>query len=341
MSVPVSPSEFLTSREVAELLRVQPRKIYDLAARGAIPCRRVTGKLLFPRAEIDAWLDRGGSHDPAIAAPADRTAESIATRSRAHREKADQASAAHDSTPRGVAGKASSSVDQVLPCVIAGSHDPLLEWAIRESGSMLATRFDGSLAGLSDLLQSRAFGAGVHVFDRDSKQWNTPSVQIAPAAADCVLIEWAWRQQGLIIAPDQEHRITSVADLAGCRVVRRQPASGARLLLDHLLAESGIAQADVVWVEPCARTEADAAAVVAAGKASSAPGLLCMAARFSLGFVPTRMERFDLLLKRREYFEPGMQKLLAFARSPQFRDMADELGGYDVTGLGRVVWNSA
>ncbi|HIC80349.1 MAG TPA: DNA-binding protein, partial [Kiloniellaceae bacterium] len=42
---------FLTTKEVAELLRVKERKVYDLSAEGEIPCRRVTGKLLFPRLE--------------------------------------------------------------------------------------------------------------------------------------------------------------------------------------------------------------------------------------------------------------------------------------------------
>ena len=31
------------------------------------------------------------------------------------------------------------------PRVLAGSHDPLLDWALRESGCGIATYFDGSL----------------------------------------------------------------------------------------------------------------------------------------------------------------------------------------------------
>src|SRR3546814_12521790 len=89
---------FLTTREVAELLRVKERKVYDLAAAGDIPCRRVTGKLLFPRAEIEAWLARGSTA----------------------------------ATPR------------VLPAnIVAGSPDPLLDWAMREPGSGLAASFHG------------------------------------------------------------------------------------------------------------------------------------------------------------------------------------------------------
>lgn len=46
-------SELLSTREVADFLRLKERKIYDLVAREAIPHSRVSGKLLFPRAMID------------------------------------------------------------------------------------------------------------------------------------------------------------------------------------------------------------------------------------------------------------------------------------------------
>ena len=39
--------EYLTVRELAALLRLKERKIYDLAASGKVPCSRATGKLLF------------------------------------------------------------------------------------------------------------------------------------------------------------------------------------------------------------------------------------------------------------------------------------------------------
>ncbi|WP_407943286.1 helix-turn-helix domain-containing protein [Mangrovicoccus ximenensis] len=58
----IPPHEYLTVRELAELLRLKERKVYDLAASGELPCSRATGKLLFPAAEIRAWIEgaRGG-----------------------------------------------------------------------------------------------------------------------------------------------------------------------------------------------------------------------------------------------------------------------------------------
>ena len=49
--------DYLTTSEVAAYLRVKERTVYDLVARKAIPCSRVTGKLIFPRRLVDRWLD--------------------------------------------------------------------------------------------------------------------------------------------------------------------------------------------------------------------------------------------------------------------------------------------
>lgn len=55
-------SDYLTTKEVADLLRLRERKVYDLASRGEIPCMKATGKLLFPKDELKRWMvSRGGS----------------------------------------------------------------------------------------------------------------------------------------------------------------------------------------------------------------------------------------------------------------------------------------
>jgi molybdate-binding protein len=57
-------------------------------------------------------------------------------------------------------------------------------------------------------------------------------------------------------------------------------------------------------------------------------------------FVPLHRERYDLVIGHWDYFEPPFQRLLAFTRTQQFVDKAAELGGYDITGVGRVTYNS-
>ena len=51
-------------------------------------------------------------------------------------------------------------------------------------------------------------------------------------------------------------------------------------------------------------------------------------------------ERFDLAMRRRDYFELPLQKLLGFARSAAFAEKATELTGYDVAATGTVIYNA-
>ena len=76
------------------------------------------------------------------------------------------------------------------------------------------------------------------------------------------------------------------------------------------------------------------------GKADAGIGLRAVARQLRLDFVPLASERFDLVLRRHDYFEPPFQRLLAFAGTEAFRSRAAELGGYDVSGLGRVRYNA-
>jgi putative molybdopterin biosynthesis protein len=294
--------EFLTTREVAQLLRVKERKIYDLAGDGEIPCRRITGKLLFPRDELEAWLE-GGTEKPGAARQSG------------------------------------------LPDVVAGSHDPLLDWAIRESACGLATLFDGSLDGLERMAGGNALAAGMHICEPDDDtgevRWNVDTVRSRSAGSDWVLVEWARRQQGMILSRDAGGAIGSVADLRGKRVLQRQATAGSQLLFLHLLAEHGLTTSDLVDAGDVVRTETEAAAIVAAGRADAAPGLKTVADQFGLGYLPLVTERFDLLVDRMSWFEPPFQRLLAFCRNPSFRSKADEIGGYDLSAFGVVRWNAS
>ena len=281
---------YLTTKEVAALLRVKERKVYDLAAAGAIPHRRITGKLLFPSADLRAWIE--GRDD---AAPSER------------------------------------------PAVLAGSHDPLLDWAVRESGCGLATLFNGSLEGLDCFAGGRAALAGLHLPEESG--WNTGTLA-ARGLRGSVLIAWAVRTRGLILAEPLRGAARRVSDLRGRRVVMRQPGAGAAALFDALLSQEGLTRADLIPSAELARTESDAAAAVAAGDADAAPGIEAMARRFRLPFLPLVDECFDLLVDRRAYFTAPVQRLLAFARDEALERKAVAMGGYDLSGTGTVRWLS-
>ena len=130
-------SDLMNTQEVASYLRIKERKIYDLVRQGGIPCTRVGGKWLFPRDRIDQWLERAGT------APPERRA----------------------------------TVAAVAPRVMAGSHDPLLEWCVASSGCGLALLSGGSLDGLERLAAGQASACGIHVLDPATGTYNVPAIE--------------------------------------------------------------------------------------------------------------------------------------------------------------------
>ncbi|MDZ7749504.1 MAG: helix-turn-helix transcriptional regulator [Halofilum sp. (in: g-proteobacteria)] len=226
--------------------------------------------------------------------------------------------------------------------VVAGSHDPLLEWAVQASGCGLALLFGGSMDGLARFARAEAAVSGLHVPAPGDGGYNVDAVRRATRDRDLVLIEWARRRQGLMLAPGNPLGIGGLADVArtDARVIDRQPGAGSRLLLERLLADAGIEREQLALVEEPAVNENDVAREVHAGHADTGVGIESAALEAGLDFVPLGEERFDLLVGRREYFEPAFQSLLALTRTRRFAERARTLGGYDVSATGTVRYNA-
>ncbi len=294
-------TEFYTTSELAALLRVKQRKIYDLVAQDALPVRKVTGKLLFPRAEIESWL---GTRKAAVA---------------------------H--------GDLEALDRPDPPLTAAGGHDPLLEWALRESQSGIAGFFDGALDGLRRAEAGECTIAGLHLPDDDG--WNVGEVASRFADAPWVLIEWAKLRRGLILRPGLVKRPESLRAARGLRFQTRQAGAGSEKVLDRLLAAEKMTRADLHLVESVERSETDLALALANERADVGLGIEAMARQFKLDFVPLIDERFDLLVWRKAWFDPPCQKLVALCRTEKFAERAKAMGGYDLSGFGVVHFNGA
>jgi putative molybdopterin biosynthesis protein len=227
------------------------------------------------------------------------------------------------------------------PAILAGSHDPLLDWAVRQSGCGLALRGGGSLDGLEALARGEAMVAAVHLIDPDTGTFNEPAVRAALAGRGAVGVVWAWREQGLIVPPGNPLGLCAIADLArpGLRVIGRQRHAGSHALLLHLLAEAELRLDQVGFLPDPAMAEDEVAAAVAEDRAAAGFGIRAAAAARGLGFVPLLQERFDLVMDRRAYFEAPVQALLGFTRGLAFAARAGRMGGYDTAGTGSIAFN--
>jgi putative molybdopterin biosynthesis protein len=123
--------ELLTTREVAERLRLNEKKVYALVQAERLPATRVSGKWLFPRALLDRWLAEHTVYPP------------------------------H--------GLMAAMLDELV--VMQGSDDWLLGHVLarerlRRAGPVV-TATVGSMAGLEAVSRGQAHLAGFHVADAE------------------------------------------------------------------------------------------------------------------------------------------------------------------------------
>ncbi|MEO8104318.1 MAG: helix-turn-helix transcriptional regulator [Betaproteobacteria bacterium] len=311
----MSVRQLMSTKEVADYLRLKERKIYDLVSQGEIPHSRVSGKLLFPRTLIDEWVKQS------------------------------------------TAGAALNAMRNA-PAVIAGSSDPLLEWAVRESRCGLATMTYGSMDGVDRLIAGGACAAAMHIPAAPGARVTGGKIAVVGAAPrddrnvalardrlghlDCVLLQWARREQGLVVVAGNPLKISKLADLKKpkVRVIPRQPGAGSYLLFLQLAAEAGIDAGALKFVQPAAQTETDIASAILDGHADAGLAVRAVARQFHLDFIPLTVERLDIAVLRASYFDAPWQALMAFTRKPVFQRYAKTLAGYDVRDLGNVMWNA-
>lgn len=295
---------FMTVPELAELLHVNEKKIYQLAGCGEIPGTKVTGKWIFPRRLIDDWLvenSHGGvMHDRLlIAGSDDRLVHQICTQ------------AAIDWQQQALVSYSPSGTRHGLRMLDTGRIDAcFINWGASEQS---ARRHQGLL---------RCY--------RNHGSW--------------VIVRCLQREQGLILgrhlpkpAPDNE--LDGISLLLGDTSLRwamRQNDSGNERLLDDLCASQGISLTDLTIAAHC-NSETSAAAQVNTQGADICCGLPGTAADFNLPFARAASVSLDLVMTRKTYFRTLMQDFIKRLQDDDALVMARQLGGYSLLPTAELV----
>ena len=242
---------------------------------------------------------------------------------------------------RWLALRAIGAPARVAPPTVAGSHDPLLDWAVRESRCGLALLTQGSRDGLERLIAGEACAALIHLPHPDLADFNRAAADERLRGRDVALVEWARREQGLLVARGNPKRLRAVEHLArrGVRVGLRQPGSGSRELLERLRERARLKPGTLHATAETSSSESDLAAAVVTGRVDVGLGARSAARLFNLDFVPLAVERLDLAVLRARWFDPPLQALWHFTRSRRFAAHAASLTGYDLAHAGEVTWN--
>lgn len=231
--------------------------------------------------------------------------------------------------------------------VAVGSHDLSLDilahhLKVAFPDTFLSSANVGSLGGLMALKRGEAHVAGVHLLDPVSGGYNETYLARYLAEEPVVLVNLAYRQQGLIVPKQNPLGITHLRDLArpGLVFVNRQRGAGTRILLDYLLDQENIKPSDIHGYQREEFTHLAVAVAVASGGADVGMGIQAAAQALDLDFLPIAEERYDLCIPLRHWEHPGVMRMISILKSEPFQAEVMALGGYDLRDCGRVLWSA-
>jgi len=227
--------------------------------------------------------------------------------------------------------------------LITGSDDPLLAATTAALAAQLGAEGlvayspTGTLTGLELLARRRANVCALHWGGVEhSAQQHALLLRRFGASRGWTLVRLALREQGVILRRGLEVDGLETLVAFDYRWAMRQAGAGSRHFLESALASRGFSAADCSVVAE-ARSEREAAAVVAREDADCAPGTRAAAAEFGLGFLPLGWEAFDLALPRDILFRRLFQDLLSAYGNARAQSLSLRLSGYDLSPLGRVL----
>ena len=290
----------MTTKKLAEYLNINEKKVYALIKEGEIPCTKITGKWIFPKNLIDKWIE-----------------ENI----------------------QGT--KVLEGIDNIT---IIGSHDLSIDLLASEVNEkfpqlILLSANLGSVGGLISLKRGRSHIAGAHLLHPESNEYNIPYLPKYLPKLESVVVNFVYREQGLIVQPGNPFNISSFEDLcrANVRFINRQEGSGTRLLLDYHLKQLGIEGNKIRGYNHQVSTHTEVATAIRNAQTDVGLGVRAAALAFGLEFIPITKERFDFIIPKVYFYTEPIQELLEIIRSRDFIQKVEQMGGYDVKDAGKVL----
>jgi putative molybdopterin biosynthesis protein len=198
--------------------------------------------------------------------------------------------------------------------------------------------FRGSLESLRELANSRCDIAGFH-FPKDPlgkqltsryRQWLDPGRHR--------LIQFATREQGLMVKRGNPHKIKALKDLTrrSLRFINRQEESGTRTILDELLKLEGINSSQINGYRNEEFTHLAVGALIASDTADAGFGIEAAARQFKLEFIPLISETYVLAIDKSTP-KHLTEEFIKYLKSRRIKTLVNALPGYNAKYAGKTL----
>ena len=217
--------------------------------------------------------------------------------------------------------------------LITGSHDPVIDYLadlIQPAGVSLISTHVGSMGGIIALKKDECHAAPTHLL-ADDGSYNTEYIKKFLPGTEVRLLCIAERQQGIVSRDG-----IGFSGLPGRSFINRQKGSGTRMLLDHELKKTGIDPKALHGYDREVTTHIAVALAVKSGEADAGMCVYSAAKALGLPFVPVANERYELAFRQEHADDPRLVTLIEAVRSPGFKKILGDLGGYDTEETGHI-----
>ena len=227
---------------------------------------------------------------------------------------------------------------------IAGSDDILLRRIIdvynSKNRSTIYYAPVGSINGLKVLKDGAATMSCVHILDIEKKEYNTSYIDRYLSGDDYIVIQMFFREQGLYLQKNNPKDINSLEDIVvkEAAFINRNRGSGTRLLFDFLLQEKKINSAAIRGYNTEVGSHLQAGFNIIEGNADVSFGITHVAHMLGLHIVPLFRERFDMVIAKEHFYNTYVKSFLAFFEQPALLTHIQDFTGYDVSGIGSILY---
>jgi putative molybdopterin biosynthesis protein len=300
--------EMMNTKEVARYLGIHEKQVYALIQLKRIPATRVTGKWVFPRKLIDDWIETNATSGLAQA-----------------KQKSKRFSGGL------LASGSNDLILDMLQAHIRRTHPEIY----------LFSASTGSTEGLKALNMGYTDIAWSHLYDPESGEYNIPFLPTYLPNVKPVVINLYYRELGFVVAPGNPLNVKGFKDLGrkGIRLINRQKGAGTRNLIDYHLGKLGIDPSKIQGYENETYTHIEVGLAVLSKEADIGVATIAIADLLRLSFIPITLERFDMIVDQRTFFDHGVQALIEVVRSEDFRGRVVKLGNYDFKDSGKILYS--
>ena len=314
-------STSLTPIEVAELLKITKNTVYEIIKRGELPAYKVGKKLRIDKEDIDNYIK--------------------------NQKKGKSSSSTKQLNQEIVKSEISNNkeIKSDDKNIIICGQDMILDILGRNIENTLPSiksyrSYMGSYNGLINLYNNKASIASAHLWDWETSEYNIDFVKKLLPGIPCTIINLTYRIQGFYVKKGNPKNIQGWDDLKreDLSYINRELGCGVRVLLDGKLRELNISSNKINGYNSEESSHLAVASAVARGKGDFGLGIEKVAKQIdNIDFISLQKERYDLVIKTENLYNPIYKEILNIINSNEFKDELVGLGGYDLKDTGKII----